>query len=278
MNLNENNESRSADMRLGKLPAKSSLKALLFSDFVKPKAAPAPPSYDRWKRMKAFPLSTFGNTVYGDCTLASQAHAAMRMEKLETGKLITIPEQSVIDSYLAMTERLYGGGDTGAYETDALDNFRREDLTFRSSTGHPITIDAYTKINQYDVNEVKLAIATTSGHGIKMCFNLPLAFSRMAVSGVWSVPKGQTLTGEWMPGSWGGHSTYIDSYSPAGVVHPTTWGMPDILITWEAVAAYCDESYWVIDSVDKWRKQKIAPQINLNKLVDAVNQVSSVKI
>src|SRR4051794_12311922 len=117
MNINENNEIKLADVRLGKLPAKSSIKALLFNDFVNPKAV-APPAYDRWKRMKAFPLSTFGNTVYGDCTLASQGHAAMRMEKLETGKVPSIPEQSVIDSYLAMTKRLYGGGDTGAFETD----------------------------------------------------------------------------------------------------------------------------------------------------------------
>jgi hypothetical protein len=43
-----------------------------------------------------------------------------RFERIERRRTINLDDQEVIDKYLAMTSRLYGGGDTGAYEEDAL--------------------------------------------------------------------------------------------------------------------------------------------------------------
>jgi hypothetical protein len=39
-----------------------------------------------------------------------------------------------------------------------------------------------------------------------------------------------------------------------------------------------DECHWVLDSINAWRKRPAAKMVNLPKLVEAVNSVSSIKI
>jgi hypothetical protein len=262
--------------RLGKLPAKSSLKALLFSDYLKAEVK-LPEATNFWTKRKPFPLRSFGNTEIGDCTRASQAHAAMRMERVECRRTPSITDQEVERVYFDMTARLYGGGDTGAYETDALSEWRKPDLTFRDTHGRPLTIDAFTKVN-VNQKEIMTAIYTTGAHGIKICFNLPLAFEAQTSSGKWDIPDGQRMTDEWLPNSWGGHSTYAQDYTKDGIILETNWGIKPILVTWRAVLAYADESHWIIDSLDAWRKKPAAKNIDLNTLKADVNAVSSQKI
>lgn len=273
------NERIETTVRLGKLPAKSSMKALLFDDFLKKADVAVPTKYDFWKGRAAFPLRTFGNTENGCCTIASQAIAAMRMERLETRQTPKITDDEVLRVYYALTERLYGGGDQGAYETDALSNWRNADLTFRDTKGRPLTIDAYTRINHFDHAAVKRAFFITGGKGIKLCFNLPAAWARRTPPDPWDIPEGQALIGEYLPGSWGGHSMHAPSrYNASGFWINHTWGMADQFVTWRAAAIYMDEVHFVIDSIDTWRKTKAAKAINFKKLVDAVNEVSSIKI
>jgi hypothetical protein len=136
-----------------------------------------------------------------------------------------------------------------------------------------LTIDAYTRINHLDHEALKSAIYITGGHGIKLCFNLPWAWSSTTN---WTVPAGQAMIGEWVPGSWGGHSIYAYAYTKTGI-WIKTWGH-DQFVTWEGVAAYCDEAHWVVDSLDAWRKKPAARLVNLNQLKEAVNAVSDQKI
>ena len=103
--------------RLGKSPSKSDPRLLQASKYT---VGDAPAVYDFWSSRAPFPLRTFGNTQYGDCTKASQALLAMRMERIETRQTPSISDAEIIQNYFAMTTRLYGGGDTGAYEIDAL--------------------------------------------------------------------------------------------------------------------------------------------------------------
>lgn len=59
------------ERKLGRLPARSDPRALMFSRFAtEPKRLP--PRTNFWPQRKAFPLRTFGNTEVGDCTRASQ--------------------------------------------------------------------------------------------------------------------------------------------------------------------------------------------------------------
>lgn len=266
-------------LRLGRLPRRSDVRALLLDRFIHPTGAP--PARSRfWEPRAPFPLNTYGNTEIGDCTIASQAQEALRHERIEQRRTTEIPESEIRRVYFAMTERLYGGGDTGAYETDALNNWRDPALTFKDAKGRANTIDAYLRLNISDQDELRWALSIAGAHGIKACINLPWAFASIAPPAPWDIPEGQPLTGDWMPGSWGGHSMFWRDYDAVGPWMVHTWGMPDQQITWKAVAAYADEAHLVIDSYDYWRSKKPAAikGLDLHAIRAAVNKQSRVKI
>lgn len=263
--------------RTGKAPARGHVKmlnAVNYLDVTKE----IPDEFEPWKKRTKFPIRSFGNIENGDCTRASQAILQMRSERLEQRRTIDIADAEVLRVYYEMTGRLYGGGDTGAYEMDALNEWRRPETTFKDSKGRPFTIDAFTRINQTNIDEVKRSLYVSQTFGIKFCMNLPYAFADMPIS-MWDIPEGQPLTGIWRPGTWGGHSMTTVGYTKMGIVWPTTWDTPDGFITWRAFAAYCDESYLVIDSINAWKKKRaIANIIDLTAIKNDVNAVSSYPI
>jgi hypothetical protein len=273
------------DFRLGKAPAKGSPKLLSLNNYLTTTAAP-PATYDFWAKRAPFPITDLGNNQYGDCTIASQVLLSERMERLEQRRTISVPKQNIVNVYFAMTQRLYGGGDTGAFEIDALSNWRKPDLTFRDDNNRPYTIDAYTAIDFRDVNAIKNALVLSGAHGIKVCFNLPYAWASTGQGGtgmIWDIPAGQQPTGNYLPGSWGGHSmTAIAKYDQDWLYLPSSWQLPDGKISWRAFAIYCDEAYLVIDSVNSWKKRLAGANLNVNLDLDAlkgdVNSVSSQKI
>jgi hypothetical protein len=270
---------------LGKMPAISDPRTLMMARFI---AAPPklPTKTNFWPRRKPFPLRTFGNLDFGCCTRASQALTAMRMERLETGKNPVVSDEEVVRVYKEMTTRLYhvdwdnnpSEADRGGFEMDALSSWRKPDETFRDSNGNPLTIDAFLRINQADVQRVKEALVTAGAHMIKVCFNLPLAFQSITPPKDWDIPEGQPLIGPLQPGSWGGHSMACRDYDEVGVWLVHSWNIPDQRITWRAFAAYCDESYLVIDSIDTWRKRGDLPKKVAEKIKSAVNEVSDQKL
>lgn len=265
--------------RLGRLPRKADPRDLHAQHFLR--AAPAPPPRTNfWPRRTAFPLRLFGNDQYGDCTKASEALASMRFERLETRRTPKITDEEVIRVYLAMTERLYGGGDTGAFELDALNEWRDPELTFKDTSGRPLTIDAHVRVDPSDPLALRQALAAAAAHGIKVCFALPLAWQGVIPPADWDCPETKNLTGVWLPGSWGGHSMFAEDYDEVGVWIPGTWGYPRQRVTWRAMAAYCDEAHIVIDSWDYWRAKKpeAAKLLDLVALRRAVNRVSRRKI
>lgn len=280
-NINPTNEKIITDYRLGKLPAISKRTALHLTDFLfaQTTGVKLPEATNFWTKRTKFPLHTWGNNEHGCCTIASQALASLRMERLEQRKTVTISTDEVLRVYYAMTGRLYGGGDTGAYEVDALSNWRKPDLTFRDTKGRPYTIDAYLRVNHTDMNAVKTAIFLSAAHGQKVCFNLPLAWYGLQNpdTEVWDIPEGQPLVGAYTPGTWGGHSMWALDYNKRGVVVGHTWGIPDQLVTWRGVMTYMDEAHLVIDSVNSWKK-KASAILNIDGIVEAVNAVSDQKI
>lgn len=267
--------------RTGALPAKSSPKALLFAKYLRAVKLPAESNY--WKKRAEFPARTFGNAGadgVGDCTRASQALAAMRLERIETKRTVNIADDEVRRVYFAMTERLYGGGDVGAYETDALDEWRRPDLTFRDTHMRPLTIDAYTRVNHLDLDEVRSAIHLSGTKGIKLCLNLPAAFLRIDPPAPWDIPAGQPLVGDWLPQY--GHSLFVDAYSREGVRLVSSWyegkgALDEQLLTWAAFAVYTTEVHSVVDSMNSWKKQT-GKSFATAKLVKDVQAVSSTPI
>lgn len=266
------------DKKLGRLPAKSDTRALMFARFAtEPKVLPAKTNY--WPKRSAFPLRSFGNRKMGDCTRAKQAIASMRMERLEAKRTPLITDEEVIRVYVDMSNRLYGGGDNGAFETDALNEWRRPEYTFRDTKGHPLTIDAFLRLNASDHTEMKTALFLAGAHGIAICLNLPLGFQGIDPPVDWDYPNGVALIGEWLPGSWGGHSMWVRDYDEVGFWLNHSWEIPDQRITYRAAAAYIDEAHSVIDSLDVWRKKPgIKSRLDLAGIKKAVNKVSSQKI
>jgi hypothetical protein len=271
----------SAGVRLGRLPKKSNLKALMASDFLT--FPPPPPATHFFDRRAAFAPRTFGNTTYGDCTRAKQANAIRRMERIEVRRTSSITDEEVIRVYQEMSERRYGGGDNGAFEVDALDDWRNPATTIRDVQGRALTIDAYVALNASDQNQLRGAMAAAKAHGIAICLNLPRAFAAIPADQPWDIPDATPLVGDWLPGSWGGHSMWTFEYDhdPAtdrGLLLEHTWDRPPQWLTWRAAAAYLDEAHLVIDSVDYWRTAKLLPSHDLDRLTEAVNDVSAVKI
>jgi hypothetical protein len=272
---------------LGKLAPKNDPRQLMFAKFEggKLKTVDAAPLVsDFWKSRAKFPAHSYGNTNIGDCTRASQAAFATRMERIEQKRTIEISEAEVERVYYAMTEKLYGGGDTGAYEIDALNCWRRPEETFKDGKGNPLTIDAYVRVNHMDQMEIRRAINFSGGHGVKLCFALPRAWASVDITEPWDGPPENTpMNGDWEPYSWGGHSMTAVAYNKVGIRVQHTWfdgpkGTPsEQIVTWRGMA-YCDEMYVVIDSVDAWRKRADILKFDLTNLVKAVNTVSSKQI
>lgn len=275
------------DKALGRLPRKSDPRALQYSRFAQPRRD-LPLATNFWPKRTAFPLRSFGNRRHGCCTIASQGLMQMRNERLEVRRTPSIADEEILRVYYAMTLREYGvgngtpsdpSGDVGAYETDALDNMRRRDLTFRDTKGRELTIDAYVRVNAGDIEEIKNALVTAAQHGIKFCISLPNAFQNIEPPNDWAIPEGQLLLGDWQAGTWGGHSMYGRDYDEVGMWFTHSWDMPDQRITWKAVAAYVDEVHVTVDSLDAWRKLPgIKKEFDLPGLRAAVNKVSSQKI
>jgi hypothetical protein len=260
--------------RLGKAPSRSHPKMLNLNNYTTEIADP-PKTYDAWKKNKPLPIRDVGNNEYGNCTIASQVLLTEYMERQEQKRTIHIPKEN-------LGCRHYGCGDYGAYEIDALNNWRRPDLTFRDDKGRPYTIDAYVRINQSDLKAVKNAIVLSKAPGIKVCFNLPWAWA-MRGDMVWDIPEGQSPTGIYMPGTWGGHSMMaLDKYDENWLYLPHSWNVPMGKISWRAFSIYCDEAYMVIDSVNSWKKkleaEEVNVKLNLDAIVSDVNSVSSQKI
>lgn len=261
-----------SELKLGKMPARSDTRALMFANYLPKKAIIPPKATNYWKRKTPVPLRMFGNDKHGDCTRASQANAALRRERIEQRRNIEITDEEVIRVYYEMTKKYYGGGDTGGYEMDALNEWRKQDCTFRDTKGNPYTIDAFTRINHMDINELKISILTSGFHGVKLCLNLPAAWSRETK--FWDIPEGKIPIGSYSPGSWGGHSLFAEDYDEQGIILPT-WDFK-VKLSWNAYAIYCDETYSIIDSINAWKKK--GSVLNLDALKSDVNAVSSQKI
>lgn len=256
---------------LGKKEAKHDSRNLLAAKYL---ASSFPASYDWQRYRRPVPARTYGNTVYGDCTLASQANLVSRFERTEQRRTILLPDQLVVDNYLQMT----GGADEGWEELGALKRWRT--VGYAPQADHTYTIDAFTQINQSNVDEMKAALWQFKL--IKVCFGLPWAWSKIGCAGyddpasvgAWDVGDGPDFEFN----SWGGHSMSADAYDSEGlwVIHSWYEGTVPARqkVTWEAVKQYSDEAYSVVDSFDVWRKRRTAA-FNLPALASDVREVTS---
>lgn len=215
-------------------------------------AVKAPKKHRVGGKLEQVPV--FANDEYGCCTCASKAHAIVTMERSSSQRDLPITDPQVLEAYerISRFRRDGSGVDEGAFELDALKDWRNNGLGLeRDSTPHKIY--AFAAVDWHDRTEVMAAHYAFGG--LKVCAGLPLSASDQMRNGAdWTPVSGSRS--RW--GSWGGHSMYSHAYDSERGLAVWTWG-EEQWMSWPWVAKYVDESYAVI-SEDYIRRGGSTPQ------------------
>lgn len=227
---------------MGALPPKMDPRNLMTLRYMDTSKSP-PPEYDYEKRFKS-KFSPYRGQTMGSCTISSQAEYTRRIEyPRRFGRDLYIPDDMVDNRYIDLSNRLYGGGDNGAYELDAVKDFvsggfRNVQATKRSKWTYKI--DGFAGVNPLDIETLKIAIATFKV--IKICFAV---HANMYHSSPTSVVV-------WDPNSpiVGYHSMITDGYSDSvrTIFVPHTWSRPRQEFSYDYVLNAATEAYTLIDA------------------------------
>lgn len=224
------------NMKLGKKPYRHDPSTLRFEAYFDPAALPFIPPCKEW--MRAMPPKTgmMLNDTLGDCVIAAFGHQVQAWTFNATGKMITIPDQAILQGYEAV-----GGYQPGKPWTDQGCEILHM-LKYARTTGiggH--AIGAFASINPQNAEHLRAAVYLFGG--VNLGLALPASAQRQDV---WRVHD-WSLSGDAAPGSWGGHSVALLDMA----VHMEavdTWGQKK-LARHSFRRAYCDEA-WVMFSED----------------------------
>ena len=226
-----------------------------------------PATYDFDKNRRPFPKNVWGNDEYGDCVIAGRCNNLLRLERAETRGTPVLTNEIAVEKYFQLT----GGQDVGLNVISTLRDWRTNgwDLKGSAAANAPtrnFRISAFGELDPLDIPQQKAAIYAL--HGVQFGYWLPRQAQVMTRNGVWDY-NGETGS-SWNPGSWGGHLVYSKQYSPKGMT-VRTWGI-DVLVTDAFHKKYCDESWVVIDDLDKWRTK---PEINIVGLMQKLKDIGA---
>jgi hypothetical protein len=245
-------------MKLGKQPFRYDKRTALVRDFLDETLTP-PSNFDYDKHRAPFPWRMWGNDNLGDCVLADQMNQLLRLERAETRHTLLTSDQDVISTYLAMT----GGQDTGLVMLDTYNWWRNQGWSVH---GKNYKIDGFGQLHPDDGRQLRLACYLL--HGVSFGFALPLTAQQGTNEGVWDVVSGPGAE----PGSWGGHAVYAKRFDRENF-YVITWGR-EVRVTNAFIAAYCDEAWAVVDSLDVWRKH---PAFDVQKFEQYLSDIGATR-
>jgi len=194
--------------RFGKHPPQQDYRTLRFNDYLTPRLAPPPPSFnvltEVYKQLGSsnpavlFPMD--GNDHYGDCTCAAMAHAITTYCGLVRKRNI-MTSQNVVKLYLHLT----GGVDSGLDELKVLNYWQSQPVS-----GDKIL--AFAKIDLRNHTHVQQAIQLFGG--VYLGFQVPQDCIQQF-----------DAHQPWTPGplTKDGHAVYAVAYDSTGVT-VLTWG------------------------------------------------------
>jgi hypothetical protein len=206
-------------------------------------ALPTPPAKKDWPKVAGIGTSAWGmmlNNQLGDCVAAEKGHDVLLWTAL-TGEHheVVLPDSAVLAFYETQ------GYIPGQPQTDNGMDMLTAAQTFQTVGIGGHRISAFATLAAGEAMSVQHWQEAINLFGaVAMGIQLPLAWQGLENEGnVWDVdPKG-SLTGDWAPGSWGGHDVPIMGYdSVAKVYEFVTWGQIQY-ITEAAIKAYADEAY-----------------------------------
>ena len=220
---------QTASFRFGKHAPKNDYRTLLLKNYITPKLAAPPASYDVLAEVysklkisdptKLFPMD--GNDTLGDCTIAALAHAITVYNGL-TGKKKIAAQADVTKLYMHLTH----GVDSGLNELDVLNYWQ-------SNPALGDQILAYAKIDVKNHTHVQQAIELFGGVylGFQVQENCIQEFNARK---------------PWTPGPLtnDGHAVYAVAYDNKGVT-VLTWGNTQ-QGTWAWWNECVDEAYAIL--------------------------------
>ena len=233
--------------RFGKHPPKKDYRTLRLKNYLTPKLAAPPASYDVlsqvYKRLgisdpkTLFPMD--GNDTYGDCTIAALAHAITTFRG-KIGKKTILDTQILVKLYLHLT----GGVDSGLNELDVLNYWQ----------SNPVSGDkilAYTSVDEKNHMDIQQAIFLFGGVylGFQVQQNCIQEFDAHQ---------------PWTPGplTKDGHAVFAIAYDSTGVT-VLTWGNIQ-KATWAWWDECVDEAYAIL--APEAKKEDFDPGFNFDQL------------
>lgn len=238
--------------RLGKQPYRHDPRNLQLVKYFTSAVLPSAPAWKNWMtKIKLWPM--FLNDREGDCTAAAIAH----MEECwsaNAGAEFTITDDEVQTVYVAVSgfDPATGANDNGALISDVLKYWQKTGIA-----GHKIA--AYAQVDFTNLTLVRQAIDVFGG--VDIGIQLPVAAQNMGNH--WKLPAGQALTGDYEPGSWGGHSVCVLAYNDWSFLC-VSWGQV-IRIDVDFWLAYLDEA-WAAISEDFFRGTRSASGFDMAQM------------
>jgi hypothetical protein len=178
-------------------------------------------------------LGIMANDRTGDCTCAACGHAIQLWTSM-VSKETVVSDASILAMYSSISGYVPGdvNTDVGAVASEVLLYWYKNPLA-----GHALS--GFASIRPGNRTSIRDAI-----YLFGICYlgiQMPLS-ARYAHS--WILPPGQATTGDWEPGSWGGHAVPACDYDETGVT-VISWGKL-IKVGWSWLDAYMDEGYGLL--------------------------------
>lgn len=184
--------------RLGRKVLPPDPRNIRLADHLNFRALPPPPESGDYTQAVKCSWGDLGNRNYGCCVEAAGLHHDMVWE-WNAGRQLQYSADQCLNDYRVLT----GFSPNDPYTDHGTDP--NEYFKFWRDVGiaggqHKIAAWAFVD----PASQLQIKQTLNIFEGLYCCFVLPAAVSD--AHDVWDVPSGQSLTGSWMPGSWGGHA------------------------------------------------------------------------
>lgn len=239
---------------LGALPPKLDPRHLLLLRYLDTSKSP-PRKFDYESRFKNKFDKPLRDQTMGSCTITSQAEWVRRVEyPRRFGHDLYLPDDLVNQRYVDLSNRLYGGGDNGAYEVDAVKDFLETGFKYGKWR---YKIDGFTAVNPLDEETLKIAISTFKV--IKICF-------AVHANMYYSKPDDRV---DWDPTSKivGYHSMIMDGYDDDAkdFLVPQTWARKRQRYSYAFVTNAGTESFTLVDAKNIKEDPVLSKMFDLKK-------------
>ncbi len=208
---------------------------------------PDPPASVDWTAKVHGWGGDYKNFDIGDCACAAPAHQ-IQAWTANTGTQRDLALEDVLVAYRDFGGYVDGQPDTdqGCVISDVLKGWANDAV----GIGHDV-LAGFVEVEHKDQTAIKQAIALFGGCilGVQLPVSAqgaaawtdgpPAPAGYLAVPSLWGGPF--DFSGDWKPGSWGGHCITAVKFTVDGVT-VVSWGN-EILVSWRWLSAYIDEAW-----------------------------------